>query len=174
MAEQVPREPLMSVDSVLPILDRIAIFGGLTESQLGKVFQRLRPVSYGANQVVFEEGEAASYIYIVQEGAVKLVFDVYGEAHLKAVLTPGNCFGETSLIGIQPHSVTAITREPTELLVLSGDALNELLQEDKELFSMLVLNIARESCRRLFKTNEQLRNCLSLCPSSVADGILAY
>ncbi len=174
MTERKPQEPLLAVEKVLPILDKIAVFGGLTESQLYKVFKQLKQIHYEPNEVVFEEGDSASYIYIVQSGAVRLVFDAKQDALLKAMLGPGNCFGETSLIGIQPHSVTAIAEQKLELLVLSGGALNDLMLEDQELFAMLVLNIARESCRRLFKTNEQLRACLRHCPSSVVEGILAY
>ncbi len=72
------------------------------------------------------------------------------------VFGEGHCFGETSVIGIQPHAATAISAEDTELIVLSRNALLSLFKIDLELFSILVLNIAREACRRLHKTDEIL------------------
>jgi CRP/FNR family transcriptional regulator, cyclic AMP receptor protein len=156
MSEHVAREPLLEVESVLPILDRISILGGLNESQLYQIFKRLKQVHYQDGETIFRQGDAASYIYIVLVGAVRLVFNIDDEPVSKAYLEPGTCFGETSVIGIQPHSATTIAAGNTELLVLSGEALMELFQEDQELFAMLVLNIARESCRRLFLTNQQL------------------
>ena len=60
------------------------------------------------------------------------------------------------MIGIQPHAATAITVDDTELIVLSRNALLSLLKSDLELFSILILNIAREACRRLHKTDEIL------------------
>ena len=72
------------------------------------------------------------------------------------VVEEGQCFGETSVIGIQPHAATAVTTEDTELIVLSRNALLSLLKTDLELFSILILNIAREACRRLYKTDEIL------------------
>jgi CRP/FNR family cyclic AMP-dependent transcriptional regulator len=174
MSEQVAREPLLEVEKVLPILDEISIFGGLNESQLYQVFKRLMQVRYQAGEVIFREGESASYIYIVMTGRVDLVFDVGGQPLLKAELEPGTCFGETAVIGIQPHSATSIAMEKTDLLVLSGAALEDIYQTDKELFAMLILNIARESSRRLCKTNLRLRDYLIRYPEAGDDGILRY
>lgn len=174
MSEQVAKEPLLEVEKVLPILDKISILGGLTESHLYQIFKRLMLVRYQAGEVIFREGDCASYIYIVMSGKVNLVFDVEGKPRLKAELEPGTCFGETSVIGIQPHSATTIAMEKTDLLVLSGAALEEMYQSDKELFAMLILNIARESCRRLSKTNQQLRTCLVRCPDAIDEGIFRY
>ncbi|GAB3095468.1 cyclic nucleotide-binding domain-containing protein [Aestuariicella hydrocarbonica] len=174
MTEHIPREPLMEVEKVLPILDKISILGGLSEPQLYEIFKRLKLVHYQPGETIFAEGDSASYIYIVETGKVDLVFDVGGEPRLKAELVPGTCFGETSVIGIQPHSATAIAMEKSDLLVLSGEALEEMYQKDKELFSMLILNIARESCRRLCKTNQKLRDYLVHSPEVAGDGILGY
>jgi len=68
----------------------------------------------------------------------------------------GRCFGETSAIGILPHSASAVAVEDTELIVLSTRALHRLYLEDTKLFGMLILNIAREACRRLHRTDEIL------------------
>ena len=65
-------------------------------------------------------------------------------------------FGETSLIGIQPQSANTIAIEDTELIVISGHSLNQMYKNDVSLFSKIVLNIARESCRRLIKTDDIL------------------
>jgi hypothetical protein len=42
----------------------------------------------------------------------------------------------------------------TELIVLSRRALLSIYQSDKKLFSLLILNIAREASRRLHRTEE--------------------
>ena len=57
---------------------------------------------------------------------------------------------------ILPHSATALVVEDAELLVLSQEALRTLYREDAPLFGLLILNIAREACRRLQKTDEIL------------------
>lgn len=158
--EHVPREPLLDVGRVLPILDKISIFGGLSETQLYRIFQQLKKVDYHANELIFHQGDHPSYIYIVLAGRVRLVFDVDDHPLSKTELDQGACFGETSLIGVQSHSASAVAIEDTELLVLSGETLSIFFEQDKTLFSMLILNIAREASRRLHQTDELLLHYL--------------
>jgi len=147
---------LLEIDEVLPILNEISIFAGLSDVQLHKLFQLLRKTSYKAGEKVFEEGEEPSHIYIVQSGSVKLVVNAEDTPLELIVFEEGQCFGETSVIGIQPHAATAVCVEDTELIVLSRNTLLSLYKSDLELFSTLILNIAREACRRLAKTDEIL------------------
>ena len=149
-------EPLCSVDDVLPILDQISIFGGLSEIQLYKIFKLLQRVHYAEQELIFHQGDQPTYIYVVISGRVRLVFDVEEHPLSKGEFGPGACFGETSVIGIQSHSASTLAVEPTELMVLSKQALMSLFEEDKELFGMLILNIAREASRRLHQTDALL------------------
>ncbi len=148
--------PLTNIEQVLPILDRIAIFGGLSEKELAVVFRKLKLADYGKGDVVFSPGETPRNIYIVKDGAIKLVATV-NETNLELMMfTEGHCFGETAVIGIQPHSASAVAAEPSELIVLSREALIELHRDEPQIFTKMILNIAREACRRLHQTDEIL------------------
>ena len=148
--------PFLDIEDILPILSEISIFAGLSDKQLYTLFRHLEKVSYKAGENIFNEGEEPSHIYIVQSGGVKLVANAKQTPLELIVFEEGQCFGETSVIGIQPHAATAISVEDTELIVLSRNALLWLFKIDLELFSILILNIAREACRRLHKTDEIL------------------
>lgn len=148
--------PFLDVENILPILNKISIFGGLSEQQLYFVFRHLEKVSYKADEYIFRQGEQPSHIYIVKSGQVKIVIESEGGPLEICVFEVGQCFGETSVITIQRHSASAIAVKDTELIVLSRSALFSIFDSDKELFAMLILNIAREACRRLHKTDEIL------------------
>ncbi|MHC4323943.1 MAG: cyclic nucleotide-binding domain-containing protein [Planctomycetota bacterium] len=148
--------PLLDIENVLPILNEISIFAGLSDKQLYTLFRLLEKTCYKTGEKIFEQGSRPSYIYIIQSGSVKLVINAQVNPLELIVLEQGQCFGETSVIGIQPHAATAIAVEDTELIVLSRNALLSLLKTDLDLFNMLILNIAREACRRLHKTDEIL------------------
>ena len=49
-----------------------------------------------------------------------------------------------------------MTLTGADLVVLPASALHTLFEQDAKLFGMLILNIAREACRRLHKTDEIL------------------
>ena len=154
----VPRTgiPLTDVGDVLPILNRIALFGGLTDAQLYAVFRCLQHTHYDRGEFIFEEGDEPGEIYIVWRGRVELVLDAGGANLAERVFEVGDCLGETAVIGIQRHTASAVARADTDLIVLPRSALFGLYDTDPKLFGMLVLNIAREACRRLHSADEIL------------------
>ena len=148
--------PLTDTESVLSVLDKIAIFGGLSNEQLHNVFSLLKKVTYNKNEIIFKQGEPPSHIYIVRSGKVKLYIEV-DQAKLELIeFDVGSCFGESSLIGIQAHTASALAVEETELIVLSGQTLLSLYESNKDIFGMIILNIARETCRRLHQADDAL------------------
>ncbi|MHC4061713.1 MAG: Crp/Fnr family transcriptional regulator [Planctomycetota bacterium] len=156
MADEKQYQPLLDVENVLPILNKISLFAGLSDKQLCSLFRLLKKVSYSAGETIFEQGKEPSHIYIVRSGEVKLVVDKERTALELIVFDEGRCFGESSVIGIQRHAATAIAVRDTDLIVLSRQALLSIYKSDLELFSVLILNIAREACRRLHSSSEIL------------------
>ena len=154
MSDEKIYKPLANVDEIRPILSEIAIFGGLNDRQLGEVVRLLKTVSYGTDEYVCKQGEAPSHIYIIKSGKVKVIYDSNGVLLELAAFETGDCFGETSVIGIQAHSSNVVVIEPVELIVLERAALLDIFETDKELFGLLILNIARETSRRLYKLDE--------------------
>jgi len=146
----------LDVESILPILNKVSILAGLSEDQLYSVFRLLERVSYKEGELIFSQGEKPSHIYLIESGKIRLSA-TNGQATLAIVtLDAGQCFGEASVIGIRPHSLTAAAAEDTELIVLSRKALMSIYESDTQLFSILILNIARDACRRLHASNETL------------------
>jgi hypothetical protein len=108
MEDKKTYEPLSDIENVLPILNKISILAGLSDPQLYTIFRLLSQVSYKANETVFEQGEEPGHIYIVKNGKVKLVV-WEDDTPLELIeFEQGHCFGEASVIGIQPHKGTAI------------------------------------------------------------------
>ena len=64
---------MLDIENVLAILGKISILAGLTDSQLYTLFRLLHKVTYKVNEVIFEQGDQPSHIYIVKKGCVKLV-----------------------------------------------------------------------------------------------------
>ena len=148
--------PLSNVEEVRPLLSEISIFGGLKGAQLDEIFRSLKTVKYDEDEYIFKRGEDLSYIYIIKQGEVKMIIEDK-EVFLDLIsFKDGDCFGETSVIGIQSHSSNAIAVVPTELIVLEPSKLLNIYETDKEAFSLLILNIARETARRLHQSNEAL------------------
>lgn len=151
---QQPLSP-QTPDRVRAILEEISLLGGLDNTQLECLLNELQTVFYQKGEVIFEQDSPPSFIYIILSGKVKTFYRYQDTALQMLVMERGQCFGVTSVIGIQPHSVTAVALEDCELLLISPEALNNLFDKDKALYSMLVLNIARETSRNLYNFRER-------------------
>ncbi|MCP4450131.1 MAG: cyclic nucleotide-binding domain-containing protein, partial [Planctomycetes bacterium] len=102
---------------VLAMLNDIPIFAGLDETHLYTLFNELEETSYGHGDVIFEQGSEPSHIYIIRKGQVKLIAGD-GSTSLELIeFQPGDCFGETSVIGIVPHAASAVAKGEIELLI---------------------------------------------------------
>jgi CRP/FNR family transcriptional regulator, cyclic AMP receptor protein len=151
-----PFAPLKNCREVYPILSRIAIFGGATEFQLEEIFRRLETGVIPKGEHIFDRGGEPSHIYIVKSGEVELSIPGTEVTIQKKRLGVGECFGQVALMSMQPHAVTAIAGETSEIIVLSRGALHQLRHEDITLFALLMMNIARELARRLIFTDKML------------------
>jgi len=152
--------PLKEVDSVYAILAQISIFGGTTDIQRKEIFRRLETGTFEKGEYIFQKGDEPSHIYIVKNGSIDLLI-TDGEVIIqKKELGVGECFGEASLMSMHTHTASAIATTQTEIIVLSRHALNLLRHEDPPLFSLLLINIARELARRLKITDDILLHYL--------------
>jgi CRP/FNR family cyclic AMP-dependent transcriptional regulator len=134
-----------------------AIFGGLPERALARILEVARVLRVPAGAIVFEEGEPARSMFVVREGEL----EVYkrrsdgSEFHL-ALLHRGDCVGEMSLVEIQPRSACARALVPAALYVLENKEIGRLYHSDLEVYTLLVLNVAREISRRLRLADQRL------------------
>ncbi|MBD3392063.1 MAG: cyclic nucleotide-binding domain-containing protein [Chitinivibrionales bacterium] len=143
-------------DIPLDVLQKVTVFAGIDEETLLRLCEQCRLVSFKAGDIVVREGTAATEIYIVLSGKLKIVLN-FDEEPLEIVeLRPGHCVGEASVIGVQNHSATAVAEEDVRLLELRRTILMDISRYDKDLFSLLILNIARELARRLYHTDQLL------------------
>jgi CRP/FNR family cyclic AMP-dependent transcriptional regulator len=153
---------ILDVEEIRPLINKISIFGGLNSAQTDEVLSLLKTVKYEPGEYIYKRDELQSHIYIIKKGEVRMILedkDVYVEL---ISFKQGDCFGETSVIGIQTHCSNAYVVAPTELIVLEPMKLQKLFETDKEIFGLLILNIARETARRLHHSNEVLvKNLLS-------------
>jgi CRP/FNR family transcriptional regulator, cyclic AMP receptor protein len=142
--------------AIIPILKNVTIFSGFSEEDLGRIFIDSRIVSKKKGELIIEEGAPASEIYIILRGRVTIILDKDDDPLELAEFGPGDCLGEASVIGVQKHSASVVAKEDAELVVLSRAMLMNIYDSDKNTFSMLILNIARELARRLHHTDQVL------------------
>ncbi|MDD5674706.1 MAG: Crp/Fnr family transcriptional regulator, partial [Chitinivibrionales bacterium] len=104
------------------------------------------------------EGTPASDIEVIVKGRVVVFLERSGRVLNITEFGQGDCVGEISVIGILNHTASVKALEPTTVLVFAKQLLMDIFHTDPRLFSLVILNIARELARRLHHTNEILLN----------------
>jgi CRP/FNR family cyclic AMP-dependent transcriptional regulator len=152
LSREIAREIDGRIDRAIDrdLMVQIPIFAGLPEHALSRIFEAARVVEVAAGEEVFQEGKPARDMFIVREGEIEICKrGRNGAEFCLAVLKPGDCVGEMSLIDIQPRSATARALSAAVLYVLDHAQIARIYQTDLEVYTLLVLNIAREISRRL-------------------------
>ncbi len=135
-------------------LREIGLFGALADDVLEHLAQNLKPMRVEPGAFVFKEGEPAREFYVVLDGEMEVMKKSRsGRETRVAILGPNDCFGEMSIIDMQPRSATVRTLGPARLLRVSTEDMDALYRHDLKSYTLIILNIARDLSRRLRVTD---------------------
>ncbi len=115
----------------LEAITEINLFSNLPIGAITKINSKLEPLVLPAKQIIFEKGDIADALYIIEFGSVQV------EIESPVILGSGDYFGETGLISQAKRNATVSILEEAKLLKLSKDSLEELIAEYPSLFEDL-------------------------------------
>lgn|SRR5262249_27472856 len=140
----------------------IPIFGGLEGRSLDRVVRLLQEHNYAAGATIFSKGELGRTMYVLREGEVEVLCPASNGRLIPIVrLGPGECFGEMSLVELQPRSGTILVRKKAKALSLNNMDLYTLYHEDNYAYVILLQNICRMISRRLRKADSRICDFLA-------------
>lgn len=156
--------------SNLKSLSAFPIFSGLSEEELKRLAQALRPLQIQPGETVIREGEVGNQVYLLLEGQVSVSIRIALPAQLDGKTTPEEkglikysgsdhaIFGEQGLLGEEPANRTAtITAlSPCRLLEFSRSDLDTLVQENPNLGFKLMRNLCLVMAERLRQANQDI------------------
>jgi len=119
---------LLTIEKVL-ILKSVHVLSTVPEPQLVEIANIIDIVEYQDGDVIMNEGDIGSAMYIVAEGRVRCYS---GETDL-GILGSRAVFGELSALDPEPRAASIQAIEDCTLLKLDGETLYELMAVNKEL-----------------------------------------
>jgi CRP/FNR family transcriptional regulator, cyclic AMP receptor protein len=138
-------------------LARTPFFGGLDDVALQHVVGMTTERPFARGAFVFREGEQGRSMYVVESGElVALKNGDSGRSVRLMHLKPGDFFGETTLIEMQPRPFSVVVEREARLLELTNADLYKLYQEDVKSYVLVLQNINRELCRRLRRASVRI------------------
>ncbi len=154
------------------LLREVGLFGALNDQVLEHLIQQLKPSQVESGSCVFREEDPAREFYVVLAGEYEVLKKSRsGRETRVAILGPHDCFGEMSVIDMQPRSATVRALSPGHLLKVSTEDMDSLYRYDLKSYTLIILNIARDLSRRLRVTDRLLADfTASVLDEYVASG----
>jgi CRP-like cAMP-binding protein len=138
------------------LLRSVSIFAEL-DAQSAAELERLAQIKeFDAGSVIASQEETGDALYVLVRGRVKVV--LYGDSGREIILnvfrSPGDFFGEMSLLDDEPRSATLVAAEASRLLVLSRADFRAHIQRHPR----TALRVLTELSRRLRRADEVIGN----------------
>ncbi len=135
---------------ITEVLKKVPFFRTLSKDGLSFIVERLRFKPFDANQVICRIGDPGDKMYIIINGSVDVVVEAPETGHKKVVATlkGGDYFGEMALLTGEPRSATVVTREPSEMFILSKDDFDVIVER----FPSISLSMGKIMSQRLRET----------------------
>jgi CRP/FNR family transcriptional regulator, cyclic AMP receptor protein len=134
-------EEAMILADKIDALRESETFAAISETELRIIAQCASEGRYTPDEVIFEEGQQGSALYVIMDGHVELA-SVEEKKSLQA-LGPGAVFGEHALFTEEPYPLTAVTISDCRLLILEREVFLELIQYYPNIAISLLKNLAK-------------------------------
>ncbi|MEN4011679.1 MAG: cyclic nucleotide-binding domain-containing protein [Chloroflexota bacterium] len=137
------------------------VFQGLSTQQIEWLASRFELHHFAGNQVIFNQGDAADYLYILSTGKVIIRFKPYDAPPLTvATIQPGQVFGWSAALGRTVYTSGAVTLEASWVYRIEGSRLMKVREECPQTGTLLIqrlANVASEHQQRIQTQTEVMK-----------------
>jgi CRP-like cAMP-binding protein len=134
-----------SVDERVEMLRKVWLFSECTDAELEHIAALAERRSADEGTIVITQGDPGDEFFVVIEGQAVAAAD---DDPLE-VLGPGSFFGEISLLDGGERLATVTAKTPLDLLVLSRESFNAMLEEAMSEVTPRLLQVVGERMRLL-------------------------
>lgn len=125
--------------------------------------------TYRDGQIIFKEGSAGDWVYIIMSGSVEISKNVGGEKYIIEILEQGEVFGELGFIGGIKRTATARAIGETTLGIIDREFLDQEFNKLSGQFRTILVAITHRfkkmidrACDYTARTEQRVPKALSL------------
>jgi CRP-like cAMP-binding protein len=141
---------------------QLPIFRGLSKAQLDLIDPILKLCHFSQDQIIFEQGQPANFVYILLQGEVIIQFKPYDAPLLTVThIKPGGIFGWSAALRHKVYTSMACTTRESDAYQISSLDMQLLCENYPETGVVLLGRLASVIAERLHNTHTQILNILS-------------
>lgn len=138
-------------------LRRLAVFQHMKDEQIFRLSRFARVEGYATGDYVFREEDRSMDFYVVKDGKIEIRKETPFGPQILGTLTADTIFGEMNFIDRTHRSSDALAIESSACYTFSFSALDQLMDEEKELAVGLHWAFWRSLTEKVRDANEQLK-----------------
>ena len=138
-------------------LRKLIVFQHMKDDQIARLSKFARVTDQHQGAYVFREEDRSMDFYVVKNGRIEIRKDTPFGPQILGSLGPDTIFGEMNFIDRTHRSSDAIAVEPSSCFTFSFSALDQLMDEEKELAVSLHWAFWRSLSEKVRDANEQLK-----------------
>ncbi len=146
-----------SVASMQVDLRKLGVFQHMKEEQIARLSKFARVQNLQQGTYIFREEDRSMDFYVVKKGRIEIRKDTPFGPQILGSLGPDTIFGEMNFIDRTHRSSDAIAVEPSACYEFSFSALDQLMDQEKELAVGLHWAFWRSLSEKVRDANEQLK-----------------
>jgi CRP-like cAMP-binding protein len=155
--------------SMATFLRSVPVFQDLKGPSLEILYEFLEERRWEVGETICTEGELGRTMYVIREGEVEVERRSAAGNQVPIVrLGPGECFGEMTLVELQPRSATCTVRKKAVTYSLTNLDLWNLYKSDNFAYVIILQNICRMLSRRLRKADGRIVEFLETIAKAAA------
>lgn len=139
----------------IDIFENIPLFFGLNDDERDILRKVAVKKTFPKNTILFSEGDRTDSLYLISSGKVKVTMnDEEGKEIVLSILGPHEYFGEMALMDGEPRSAYVVTRETTNVLIISRGDFRNVLSSN----SNIAFNIIKGLLKRLREADKKIES----------------
>lgn len=140
----------------LKLLQEMPIFGGIRADVIEYLLTLTPIVEKDKGEFFCREGDEADSMFVLEQGQVAILKNWKGREYLLNELKAGDCFGEIAVMDLGRRTCAVVAREACSAIEIPTSALYSIYKKDLEQFTIIQMNLGRETSRRLRLADQRI------------------
>ena len=146
---------------MIQALKQQSLFSDIDSEGLEKLSKIVKKFSLKKGEQLFKEKDDTRGVFLLHSGKVEISrVTADGWRQTLTVVTPGDFFGELSILERRHHVASAVAVEDAELFLIPKEEFDRLMDQDTKLACYILKKIAMEMSKKLRRTTDKFLSAL--------------
>ncbi len=146
---------------MIQALKQQSLFSDIDSEGLEKLSKIVGKLSLKKGEQLFKEKDDTRGVFLLHSGKVEISrVTADGWRQTLTVVTPGDFFGELSILERRHHVASAVAVEDAELFLIPKEEFDRLMEQDTKLACYILKKIAMEMSKKLRRTTDKFLSAL--------------